>query len=125
LAEQEFLRLVPGSTACNEKRWQSKWDFEVGGMKVDVKASMPRRLSKKYPALSWAFAFKKQSLVCDFICCFCMSQDRQIEKILLVPKEFFEGLQTVSVSCSGSSKWLDYAIGGAELAQFFNDMKLP
>lgn len=122
LAEVEFKRLVPTAKDMNSVSFQAKYDFEVDGLKVDVKASMPRQLAKKYPAKSWAFSFKKQSLLCDFICCFCMGEDRAIKRVLLVPKEFFEGLQTVSVSCGGLSKWLEYEIQPEELAAFFSSL---
>lgn len=122
LAEQEFYRLVPRAVPNNIDKWQAKWDFNVGALKVDVKASKPRQLSSKYTALSWSFSLKKQTLLCDFICCFCMSSAKEIEKVLLVPKEFFEGLQTVSVSCAGNSKWLDYAVDQNDLALFFDSI---
>lgn len=123
MAEAEFLRLVPAAADQNAIRHQAKWDFEVYGKKVDVKASLKRQLNPRYPAMSWAFSFKKQSLVCDFIVCFCMADRQTAEKILLVPSEFFEGLQTVSVSCVGSSKWLDYEIAAQDLAPFFDSFK--
>lgn len=124
LAEDEFSRLVPRARAMNEVRWQYPWDFEVGELKIDVKASMPRQLNKKYQAKSWAFSFKKQSLTCDFIVCFCFGDDKVIQKVLLVPKEFFAGLQTVSVSCDGYSKWLDYSVDSGDLAKFFDSISL-
>lgn len=122
LAEVEFLRLVPEAMSMNAIRFQSKHDFEVAGQKVDVKASMPRQLNKKYEAMSWSFSFKKQSLSCDFICCFCIGEEKQTQKILLVPQEFFRGLQTVSVGCCGKSKWLDYEVQAEALAPFFNQL---
>lgn len=123
MAEAEFLRLVPAAASQNALRHQSKWDFEVHGKKVDVKASLKRQLNPKYPAKSWAFSFKKQSLLCDFIVCFCMADRETTERILLVPSEFFAGLQTVSVSVSGESKWLDYAVAPEDLAPFFDALK--
>jgi hypothetical protein len=122
MAESMFKNLVPFAQDQNLVRFQSKVDFLVHGSKVDVKCSMPRQLNKKFSALSWAFSFKKQSLVCDFICCFCLDSSKEIEKILLVPKEFFEVLQTVSVSCDGHSKWHDYGIEPVDLAKFFTDL---
>ena len=119
MAEAEFLRLVPQADNINARRFQHKWDFDVGQLKVDVKAGMKRKMNKKYESLSWSFSFKKQSLICDFICCFCMADRHTIERILLVPKEFFAGLQTVSVSCVGYSKWHDYSIEANDLAAFF------
>ena len=123
LAECEFHRLVPDAVSMNKIRWQAKYDFTVHGFRVDVKSSMPRRLNKKYSAESWAFSFKKQSLECDFICCFCVSHDRTINHVLLVPSEFFAGIQTVSVSCNGGSKWLDYTIAANDLSEFFAELK--
>ena len=119
LGEKEFLRLVPFATNKNFAQYQCKYDFDVFEQKVDVKASSPRQLNKKFQARSWSFSFKKQSLICDFICCFCMAEDRSIQHVLVVPSEFFKGLQTVSVSCEGNSKWLDYEIAADELASFF------
>lgn len=122
MAEAEFKRLVPAATNANETKYQSKWDFDISGLKVDVKASMPRQLNKRYPSKSWSFSFKKQSLVCDFICCFCLSESGETRHILVVPREFFGGLQTVSVSCGGCSKWLDYSVDPDELAPFFESL---
>lgn len=118
-AEAEFKRLVPLATDMNEAEFRAKHDFEVSGIKVDVKTSVPRQLNKKYPAKSWSFSFKKQSLTCDFICCFCLDEERAVQRVLVIPKEFFHGLQTVSVSCAGGSKWLDYEIPADQLAEFF------
>lgn len=122
LAEAEFQGLVPTARDANKDKWQAKVDFNVGGWLVDVKCSVPRRLNKRFAAESWAFSFKKQSLVCDFVCCFCMSHDREIEAVLLVPSEFFAGLQTVTVSCKGSSKWMDYQVPPESLAEFFKEL---
>lgn len=123
LAESMFEELVPFAENCNAKKYQAKVDFIVNGQQVDVKASMPRQLNKRYAAKSWSFSFKKQSLICDFVCCFCMNSDRSIKYVLLVPSEFFAGLSSVSVSCCGDSKWLDYTIDKSELAEFFKSLK--
>lgn len=119
MGEQEFIRLVPFAVSRNTFKYQSEYDFDVLGKKVDVKTSYPRQLNRKYDAKSWAFSFKKQSLICDFICCFCMNEDKSVRHVLLIPSEFFIGLQTVSVSCQGGSKWLDYTVNANDLAGFF------
>lgn len=121
-AEVLFKALVPYAVDHNRLQFQAKYDFDVAGFKVDVKASKPRQLHKKFSALSWAFSFKRQALVCDFIVCFCMDEDGAAEHILLVPSEFFRGLQTVSVSRDGGSKWLQYKISSEELAPFFAEL---
>jgi hypothetical protein len=117
--EQLFLSLVPFAKNANDEQFQSKVDFEVNGFKVDVKAGKPRQLNKRFPALAWSFSFKRQTLHADFIVCFCLDESKDIEHILLVPKEFFAGLQTVSVSRKGLSKWLDYEVSKEDLAHFF------
>lgn len=122
-AETIFKKLVPSATDNNLQKFQAKYDFNVFGYKVDVKAGKPRQLNKKYSALSWSFSFKRQSLICDFIVCFCLTEEKEIEHILLVPSEFFSGLQTVSVSKDGGSKWLQYAIKPDQLNEFF--LSLP
>jgi hypothetical protein len=120
--EKLFLDLVPSAKNENSNQFQAKYDFSVYGYKVDIKAGRPRQLNKKFPQLAWSFSFKKQTLICDFIICFCLNEDKSINKILLVPKEFFAGLQTVSVSMLGYSKWHDYSIEPHELFDFFKDL---
>jgi len=122
MGEALFKDWVPAADDLNAKKFQAKYDFDVGAFKVDVKASKPHQLNKKYAAKSWAFSFKRQALIADFVCCFCLSEDKAIQHVLLVPKEFFVGLQTVSVSCDGHSKWLDYSIPASDLAEFFRAM---
>lgn len=121
-AEQEFHALVPFALSTNAKKFQAKYDFDVCGFKVDVKAARKKQKHQKFTALSWSFSFKKQSLVCDFICCFCIGDDGETEKVLLVPSEFFRGIQTVAVSCAGGSKWLDYEVNPQELKTFFESL---
>lgn len=122
LAESEFQRLVPAARACNESSWQAKIDFVVRGHGVDVKSSMPRKLNKKYERESWAFSVKKQSFTADFIVCFCMNEQKLAEYVLLIPSEFFAGLQHVSITRRGKSKWLDYSVPPEELGQFFDSL---
>jgi hypothetical protein len=122
LGESIFKKYVPDAVDKNKTEFQSKYDFDIYGLKIDVKCGKPRQLNKKYTALSWSFSFKKQSLIADFIVCFCLDDQNQIEKTLLVPNEFFKGLQTVSVSKDGGSKWLDYATSPEELQDFFKEV---
>jgi len=122
MAESEFKRIVPNAVAMNDIRWQYKYDFTVDGYKVDVKSSMPQKKLKRYENKSWAFSLKKQTLFCDFLCCFCFDVNRNISNILVIPKEFFIGLKTITVSCNGNSKWLDYSINEHDLSNFFISM---
>jgi len=122
LGEAKFLHYVPDCIDQNKQKFQSKCDFDVYGLKVDVKCGLPRQLNKKFPAQSWSFSFKKQSLIADFIVCFCLDEQKNIEHTILVPNEFFKGLQTVSISRKGQSKWLDYSIPPEELQSFFKSI---
>lgn len=122
LGEALFKQLVPHAIDKNEEQFQSKYDFDVKGYKVDIKAGRPKQMNKRFSALSWSFSFKKQRLIADFIVCFCLSKNKDVEHILLVPSEFFKGLQTISMSCDGNSKWKDYAISEQELTEFFNNI---
>lgn len=120
IAESKFLELVPFAKNMNATKYQSKFDFMAGCLKVDVKAAKPHKPNAKYPSKCWSFSIKKQALICDFIVCFCFSESRDLVHTLLVPKEFFSGLQTVSVSCNGASKWLDYEVQPENLHDFFS-----
>lgn len=122
MSEAKFQELVPFAHDKNKSKFQSKYDFDVLGYKVDVKSSMPRALNKPYRFLSWSFYFKKQSLIADFVVCFCLDESRAIEHVLLVPSEFFAGLQTVSLTRNGTSKWLDYKVAPEALAEFFQSL---
>ena len=124
LAEAQFHQMVPFALDNNSRQFQARYDFDVLGQKVDVKASKPRQLGKKYKAKSWSFSFKKQTMFCDFICCFCFDDDKNLIYVLLIPSEFFKGLQTISVSCEGKSKWLDYSVDKELLADFFQSLKV-
>lgn len=115
-AEAEFKRLVSDAEDQNEKQFQAKVDFAVRGLSVDVKASTLRRSNLRYPGLRWAFSMKRQSLIADFVVCFAYEGDGY--RVLAIPGELVRGLHTVSISETGSSKWLDYAVQPSELAPF-------
>ncbi len=122
-AERMFAELVPEASPLNAQRFQAKFDFDVNGHKVDVKAAIAGVKQKRSPgSLAWSFSFKRQSLVCDFIVCFCMESCESIVRVLLVPSEFFTGIQTVTVPVMGRSKWHEFTVEPHELRQFFAGM---
>jgi len=49
-------------------------------------------------------------------------EDYEVKHILLIPNEFIIGMQTISVSCKGKSKWLDFSVSEAELKEFINSL---
>jgi len=123
MAEKLFQELVPLAEDQNSRQYQTKVDFLVNGYFVDVKSSLPRMLNKRFSKyLSWSFSFKKQSFISDFMCCFCLNEEKQIERVLLIPKELFDGLQTISVPRNGNSKWIDYEVSPDDLAKFFEEL---
>lgn len=120
--EAKFAELVPQAESCNQAKWQSKFDFYVSGHKVDIKTSRRHKAGAYGKALRWSFSIKRQSLDCDFMCCFCLGDNDEIEKVLLIPSEFFAGAQLISVACSGASKWEEFVVEPGELAEFFKQM---
>lgn len=122
MAEAKFKELVPFAQDMNKVQFQAKYDFTAGAFKIDVKAAKPRQPNKRFPSKCWAFSIKRQALICDFIVCFCFTEERELKHTLLVPSEFFSGLQTVSVTCHGHSKWRDYEVPAESLADFFSEM---
>tara|TARA_R110002012_G_scaffold49804_2_gene128769 strand:- start:32542 stop:33123 length:582 start_codon:yes stop_codon:yes gene_type:complete len=128
--EDTFKKTVPFAVDCNEGEFQAKMDFKVKGFNVDVKASTKKdgykNNPKKNASYRWAFSCKVQNNLADFIVCYCYKgyeadQYGEVEKILLIPKEFFKNKQSISVSCS-KSKWYDFEVTEVELLTFFSEL---
>lgn len=125
--EDRFQELVPKAKDYNKDKFQAQIDFKVGELSVDIKSSTKKDCFKNNPKkpanYRWAFSTKVQEKCSDFMVCFCMSgydckDYGEIEKILLIPKEFYKNKQSMSVSCS-KSKWYDFEVTEQELADFF------
>lgn len=129
--EKEFNKLIPYAKDLNEGKYQAKLDFDVKGLKVDVKASTKKDGYKNNPkkgaAYRWAFCCKVQEEVsADFLVCYCYSgydagDFGKVERILLIPNEFFKNMQSISVSCR-KSKWFDFELSEDDLKEFFNSL---
>lgn len=128
--EDKFKEIVPYAEDCNEDKFQAQVDFKVKNLTVDIKSSTKKdgykNNPKKQPAYRWAFSTKVQEKCSDFMVCFCMSgynciEYGEVEKILLIPKEFYRNKQSISVSCS-QSKWYDFEVTEDELKDFFDQM---
>ena len=117
-AEQEFQRLVPAAESQNVKQYQSKIDFKVGPLGVDVKSSNanPGLANGKY--LRWSFSMKKQEMRADFIVCFGYHDDDTYE-LFLLPGEMIRKYATISIQVVGKSKWRDCQILPDDLLPFF------
>lgn len=114
--ERLFLHLVPSAKDMNRKKFQSKFDFLVSGLKVDVKCSQKRLSNANSKQKRWAFSVKKQRLIADLVVCFGYDGD-EVETCLAIPGEICRNHGTISLSCRGG-KWADYQVKTNELNEF-------
>ena len=121
MAESEFKKIVPFADDQNALKFQSKFDFLVSGEKVDIKSSNLNIGCKNSTSKRWAFSIKKQEFCADFIVCFAFNGENY--RILLIPGELVRNYQTISISETGKSKWLDYEIEKEDLYEFFKSMQ--
>lgn len=122
--ESEFKTLVPDAKDQNESKYQSKVDFIVYGMKVDVKSAKQKKSNSNYSGKRWAFSLKKQLEEADFYVLFCYNDDATVlEGCYLIPRDMIIGLQTISIPVSSKSKWHCFKIDEKTLADFFLQMK--
>ena len=127
--EKKFKTLVPYAEDHNTEKFQAKMDFTVKGLKVDVKASTKKDGYKNNPrknaSFRWAFCVKVQEeCQADFLVCYCFEgfdadNYEGVERILLIPQEFFNNMQSISVSCR-KSKWFDFEVTEDGLKDFFD-----
>lgn len=128
--EKLFQKSFPYAVDNNEEKFQSSLDFTVKGLDIDIKSATKKDGYKSNPnknaAYRWAFSCKVQEKVTDYLICYCFSGEDcvdhgTVEKILLIPKEFFANKQSFSVSCT-RSKWYDFEVTETELKEFFDSM---
>lgn len=115
-AEQDFLSLIPYAKDMNQEKFQAHYDFEVKGLKVDVKASTLRKISKNQSR--FCFSIKRQEMLADFVVCFCYNNGEP-DCCLLLPSEAIKYTQTISFTKNG--KWAEYQITPQELKEFFDE----
>ena len=120
-SERDFLSLVPFAEDLNRRQFQSKFDFDVYGFKVDVKASQLKRSSKRCAAKRYSFSIKRQEVNADFFVLLGYKDDC-IDKCYLIPAEIVRYMTTISISENGG-KWASYEIDKNGLAEFFEGMR--
>ena len=120
-AEAEFQRLVPEAKNNNKEKFQSKTDFSVGKISVDVKASNLHRQLRTSPARRWAFSVRKQNMIADFMCFFAFSDESEY-RLLVAPGELVCSYQTISIGENFSGKWAEFEVFPADLAVFFDSI---
>ena len=124
IGEKLFNATVVHAVDQNKLQFQPKYDYLLGDLKLDVKTSFLRDGQSKSGKvnLRWMFNCRKQQEA-DYLICYCLSgsvEDYKIENILLVPNEFIQELQTISVS-PRKSKWLKFSISEKDLKEFFTE----
>lgn len=117
-AESDFKKMIPSAIDMNKEKFQSKYDFKINGLKVDIKASNLNRGTKYSKYMRWAFSLKKQEMFADFIVGMAY-KDSKLYKLFLFPSEQVRFRQTITISERGSDKWGDYEISKEDLQEFF------
>ena len=116
-AEQEFLEMVPSAIYMNTRKYQCKYDFEINGLKVDVKASNLKNMSHTSQSKRWMFSIKKQELIADFIIGMAYTNSN-LNRMFLFPRESIRYRSTISIPEHGS-KWDAYEVSKEDLIYFF------
>lgn len=130
IGERLFRKAFPEAEDQNDKSFQPQFDFFLDGLKLDVKTSFPRDMKCRNSSTvkyRWGFNTRRQQEA-DFIVGYCMSgnlEDWKLEHIMLIPNEFLQDIQTISISCDQRtrSKWMDFKVEENELIEFLNSIK--
>jgi len=125
--EKIFSSLVPDALDKNLEEFQSKIDFTVYGIRIDVKGATIQKPSKSPGGHRWMFSIKKQLITADFFVLFGfeLSGDQDAKEVFLIPAELIASKQSISISCYGKSKWHAYSVNPEQLASMFREMKNP
>lgn len=127
-AEQEFQRLVPAAMPANKllERNCPAFDFDVGGILVDVKYSSIRTSSG-----AWGFQFaKRKPIKPDFYCAFFATDPSGAlaggYRLFLVPHFLFDGRNCVTLSPDDTGHdLLNFEIEPGELAPTLAEAARP
>lgn len=121
--ERWFQRVVPWAEDQNRTGFQSKVDFVVSGLNVDVKTSRPK--PTKTGVLRWGWSLNKQEGIADFFVCLALTgrgENAGVHKALLLPGSAARGSKAAGVSHDGLAlrgKWARSALSSDELRTFF------
>lgn len=125
--ERWFQRVIPWAEDQNRTEFQSKVDFIVSGLRVDVKTSRPRLT--KTGVINWSWSLRKQKDAADYFVCIALSSrepDPGVHTALLVPGAVAAGCGSLRVShdrIALRGKWARYGHSSAELRQFFEEQR--
>lgn len=121
IGENLFGKLGTDAINQNNLQFQSKYDYILGDLKIDIKTGFLRDQKGRGNSkiTRWAFCTKVQQKA-DYLICYCLSgtlDEYRVEYILLIPAEFIGEIQTISVS-PRNSKWLNFTVSEDELKSF-------
>lgn len=122
LAERMFGEIVKVAKNANDKKFQSKVDFVVNDIKIDVKASKRQSLGVGLGGDRWSFNIKKQIIIADYFAMFALDSNKEIEKIFFIPAGLIAAHTTISICANGKSKWHAYEVSKAELRKIIKDI---
>lgn len=117
-AESDFKKIIPSAIDMNKETYQSKYDFKINNLKVDIKASNLNRGTNDSKYMRWAFSLKKQEMFADFIVGMAYKNNK-LYKLFLFPSEQVRFRQTITISERGSKKWSEFEISSDDLQEFF------
>lgn len=125
--ERWFQRVIPWAEDQNHGEFQSKVDFLVDGLRIDVKTSRPKLT--RTGVITWAWSLQKQKDAADFFVCLALSnrsEDPGVHTALLVPGDVARRCGSLRVShdrIALRGKWARFARSSAELRQFFEEQR--
>ena len=127
IGENMFKEVFPDAVDQNKLSFQPEFDFLLKDFKLDVKTSFPRDMKCRNSSgvkYRWGFNTRRQQEA-DFIIGYCLTgnvDDWKLEHIMLIPNEFLQEIQTISISCDQRtrSKWMDFKVEEHELIEFLN-----
>jgi hypothetical protein len=109
IGEKFFLESFSGS------KWVGKpYDGECSYGKVDIKTSKPHGYKSKYESDSkrsrWRFGISRQTKVVDNFILFCLDENSEIVKMLVVPSEDVRGITGITMMVGSHSKYDRYIV---------------
>lgn len=117
-AESDFKRIVPMATDMNKETYQSKYDFKINGLKIDIKASNLNHGINGSKYMRWAFSLRRQEMFADFVVGMAY-KNNELCKLFLFPSEQIRFRQTITISERGSKRWSEFEISDIDLKEFF------
>lgn len=95
--EEQAEKDIKTETGINSKRTTVRYPYDIyagNGIKIDIKASMPAK-GRKFDI--WNFNLEKKIPTCDFYIFYCVDNELNIVKRVIVPACVIEGIKQVGI----------------------------